>query len=949
MNIRRRQFIKLGAATTAGLPWVGLSSCLSRETPSGKTSDKQADRNLYQIFKDPENKHRVFVRWWWNGDRLTEKEILRELDVMQAAGIGGVEINPIRFPDNAEPIGIPSIEWLSDPWLAMLKVALTGAQKRGMVCDIIVGSGWPFGGEFLTREEQTQQIALGTVNLPGGKTYRFTQKELLDSVNPDFHSKYENKAKELVGIRLVPRTVRKLEEYTDLTSQLSPDGITVQVPAGEYVLYYLVKITGFMAVINGAPGANGPVLNHYSKPAVEKFLNRMSARITEKIGPMGNYLRACFTDSLELEGANWCDDLFEQFQQRKGYDLSVYFPYLLFKVGEMGNAVTEEYGAVFTPSLQQRIQRARYDFEEVRVQLFRERFIDTFNDWCKANGVQSRMQAYGRECHPLEASMLIDIPECETWLGFSDGEHFSDEDYRVGRAYLMCNKYVSSGARLAGKTLVSCEELTNTSMVFNASLDTIKVAGDQSTLSGVTHSILHGFNYSPLEAPFPGWIRYGTFLNERNPWWPYFRRWADYKARLSALFQQAELQANVAILHPLADLEKHFGFQRDPFPKFAYPVYQHQVWEAIHQNGGGCDYTSEAILQQSAVKGGKLTFGPRSYQVLMLLDVESLQSATAAKIKAFAEAGGKVIFVGKLPRLSTSLTNGDAEDTVVAETMQALASQYSATVGRVEAPQTDFVAWYRRIQETFAIQPFVSLDKPNKFVSQVYYRHPEADIFFFANYNTKKEHRFTAVFPASTQTAWLWDPESGQRYRLPLDQANRSLPLVLGPSESKLIVFSNEKEGDTLAASTHADKEGISISTPWTVTLNPVAGPARTFELDTLVDFSKREDLKAFAGVIEYENAFSVDKNAGHSIDLGQVYGVSELEINGKPAGTKWYGRHVYDVSTAVKPGRNTIRIRLTTTLGNYMKSLKDNKVAMDWTNHQPLYPMGLLGPVSVK
>ena len=33
----------------------------------------------------------------------------------------------------------------------MLKVALDGARERGMICDMIVGSGWPFGGEFLEK------------------------------------------------------------------------------------------------------------------------------------------------------------------------------------------------------------------------------------------------------------------------------------------------------------------------------------------------------------------------------------------------------------------------------------------------------------------------------------------------------------------------------------------------------------------------------------------------------------------------------------------------------------------------------------------------------------------------------------------------------------------------------------------------------------------------------
>src|ERR1039457_494873 len=78
------------------------------------------------------------------------------------------------------------------------------------------------------------------------------------------------------------------------------------------------------------------------------------------------------------------------------------------------------------------------------------------------------------------------------------------------RAPTGINKFVSSAARFSGKRLVSCEEVTNTSMVFNATLASLKNCADQSNLSGVTHSIFHGFNYSPAEAAFPGWVRYGT-------------------------------------------------------------------------------------------------------------------------------------------------------------------------------------------------------------------------------------------------------------------------------------------------------------------------------------------------------------------------------------------------------------------------------------------------------
>ena len=168
--------------------------------------------------------------------------------------------------------------------------------------------------------------------------------------------------------------------------------------------------------------------------------------------------------------------------------------------------------------------------------------------------------------------MEIDIPECETWHGHHHGHNFPDNTM-AGRGYTPVNKYVSSAAHLSGKTIISCEELTNTGWVFSSPLDKLKLTGDLSNLTGVTHSIFHGFNYSPKEVAFPGWIRYGTFFNERNTWWPYLHFWMDYKARLSALFQNSEQQADIVILSPFEDLWSIYGAQREPFPMVTYPQY----------------------------------------------------------------------------------------------------------------------------------------------------------------------------------------------------------------------------------------------------------------------------------------------------------------------------------------------------------------------------------------
>ena len=180
-------------------------------------------------------------------------------------------------------------------------------------------------------------------------------------------------------------------------------------------------------------------------------------------------------------------------------------------------AVKDDQAAKLGPAAEDVVRRARHDYWVTLIELFRERFIAPFADWCRERGGRSRVHAYGHGYDPVESSMLVDIPECESWINRNIGTLRS-------RGYSMINKFVSSGARLAGKHLVSCEEITNTSFVFFAPLELIKITGDESNLSGVTRSILHGFNYSPPEAAFPGWVRYGTYFNERNPWWPFVRR-----------------------------------------------------------------------------------------------------------------------------------------------------------------------------------------------------------------------------------------------------------------------------------------------------------------------------------------------------------------------------------------------------------------------------------------
>ena len=51
-------------------------------------------------------------------------ELVRELNLLKEAGIGGVEINPIAFPTTGDDLGKKSLTWLFDEWIEMLQVPL---------------------------------------------------------------------------------------------------------------------------------------------------------------------------------------------------------------------------------------------------------------------------------------------------------------------------------------------------------------------------------------------------------------------------------------------------------------------------------------------------------------------------------------------------------------------------------------------------------------------------------------------------------------------------------------------------------------------------------------------------------------------------------------------------------------------------------------------------------
>ena len=942
--MKRRAFLCQGIVLTTGYQFTKL-------LPSHQAMASR--RSLYDFFEDPPAQYRPFVRWWWNGDKIETDEIARELRLLKDAGIGGVEINPVKFPARTNDLGKPSVQWLSDEWIGLLKFAFTEAKSLGMTCDLIVGSGWPLGAEWLQGEERSQVVVIGTKKLEGPLEYEVSLFELFKEADPAISSPFPGRRMEMLSVKLAPSPMNSLDEIQDLTGQITDSFIRFKIPGGKFVLYALVKIHGFMEVIQGAPGATGPVLNHYNKDAVGKYLRLMSGTIEEKLGPLSVHIRSLFSDSLELEGSNWCEDMAAEFQKRRGYDLIPWLPFVLYKIAGMGNTYFYDHGAEFGDVFKETIRRIRYDFELTRTELLKERFVDTFIAWCKENKVRSRVQGYGRGYFPLEGSFEADIPECETWIRPGLGTDMSEKEYWFGRAYTMINKFVSSAAHLQGKNMISCEELTNIHTVFNETLELMKIAGDQSIISGSTHAVFHGFNYSPPNAEFPGWVIYGTFMNERNPWWPYFKHFAEYKTRLFAVLQQATMFADIAILPAIPDLWSIYGAQNEPFPAVMHPAWQTLIWEAIHQNGSGCDYISEQVIQAAAIQRGQLNYGPRRYHTIFLTAVESMEPSTAKRLREFIESGGRIFCIGNYPYKAPGWNEPQKRDDEVMNEINRM-KNYPDRFVLLSRPEKDFTSWYKTVREKHGINPYVDVDSPNPFITQVRYQASNVEMLLIINSNMHHSYKI-GIVPSpsliSGKVAWIWDAETGQRYRLPLSAGR--IDLDMGPAELKFLVFDKERKGPVYKAVPVSANNPIQLAGPWSVTGRHIDGTTITQEMASLKDLKEMPEWTSFAGTIIYRTNFTLDDASKIEwVQLGKAFGVSELLVNENLVGMRWYGRRIYPVAKVLKNGNNEIQIKIVTTLGNYLKSLVNNPVAQYWTNQgrtiQPIQSMGLAGPVTM-
>ena len=119
----------------------------------------------------------------------------------------------------------------------------------------------PTGGEFLEKEERSQIAVIAVKKFEGPLETEISVFDLYKEADPAVTNPYSGRRIEMLEVKLVPDPLNNLDEVINLTDQVKNGFIKISVPKGKYAVYGLVKVDGFMRVIQGTPGGMGPVLN----------------------------------------------------------------------------------------------------------------------------------------------------------------------------------------------------------------------------------------------------------------------------------------------------------------------------------------------------------------------------------------------------------------------------------------------------------------------------------------------------------------------------------------------------------------------------------------------------------------------------------------------------------------------------------------------------------------
>ncbi|MDI7776397.1 glycosyl hydrolase [Asticcacaulis sp. EMRT-3] len=838
--------MKLPASLAASLnTWLCAAACAVVATGAqASTLASPLASPLAEGFIHPPAEARPLVRWWWFGPAVEPGELKREITAMRAGGFGGFEIQPVyplALDDPAK--NIRNLPYLSSDFLKDVRFANSEGRAEGLRVSITLGSGWPYGGPHITPEQASAQIKLLKLAAPiGGGAVT------LSELRPGEHRiaafvGHDPQSAQPVDLAALPKLADGDTFY-----------LFVQTPTGQQVK-------------RAAVGAEGLVLDHMDKAAVAHHLDVVADPLIRAFGDQPPW--SVFSDSLEVYGADWTDDMLAQFQKRRGYDLKPHLFDLFYD----------------TPSS----AAVRHDWGQTMTELVDERYLTPITDWAHVHNTLFRAQVYGVPPVSLSSNRFVDLPEGEGphWRQFSTA------------------RWASSANHIYGRPVTSAESWTwlHTTPFRATPLD-IKAEADTLMLEGINQFVAHGWPYTPPKVADPGWSFYAAAVfNDHNPWWGVMPDVTAYLTRMSWLLRQGDNVADVALFLPeddaLAAITPGKATINGQMDRWITP----QLTASLLDAGYNFDYVDAASIAAKGV----------SHKILILPDVARLDPETDARLRDFVAHGGHIIALGRLPDSGTGLMNAATDAATTRATAATLFPAGPTALSGLPAALR-------------ALNPPDVAGLPPG-VGFVHRHMASGDIYFIAN-TTNAPITARPVFRDQPDKGQWWNPVSGQAHLWTGGDVAlapyESRVFVFGAAADAPVVAEAGASTDLPLTTGWRIAFGGEKATPLNHFGSWADDPTRAHFSGT-VTYSRRLDLSSRQAsghiVLDFGPGQPTAPPAhamGTSARLDPpVREAAEIFVNGKRAGSVWAAPFVIDLTGLVHAGQNQLEVRVSNTAIN--------------------------------
>jgi len=199
-----------------------------------------------------------------------------------------------------------------------------------------------------------------------------------------------------------------------------------------------------------------------------------------------------------------------------------------------------------------------------------------------------------------------------------------------------------------------------------------------------------------------------------------------------------------------------------------------------------------------------------------------------------------------------------------------------------------------------------------------------SDIYFVRNTEDRAKS-VSASFRVRNREPELWDPVTGAMRTPPSWRragSSMEVPMELAANGSVFVIFRRAAPAAPAAPkSPGALPPPVSVEGPWSVDFQDGPKGVAFAQLASWTAHSNTA-LKYFSGTARYKASFHMPAGWRRSgvtaqIDLGRLWTIGEVWLNGKPLGIAWTAPFTVDGTSALKDGENELEVEVTNTWHN--------------------------------